>query len=169
MFLDADATPIPASPDESQERPRRFSRTAARLLAPSYLRACLIVGLSAIGLLTLKNPFTVLLGPWLSPNVATWLANLHVGRQIEVSAGSPWFSVRIGLEVSTGFLLLASAGLLAAKRDRLGTAAGYFALLLSLTTVTILLFYFEQFSTIITTTIQFLLLIGIIIFRRHKP
>ena len=41
-------------------------------------------------------------------------------------------------------------------------------LLLSLTTLDVLLFWFEQFSTIITTTIQFALWIGIIVYRRHK-
>jgi hypothetical protein len=37
---------------------------------------------------------------------------------------------------------------------------------LSLTTVDLLLFYFEQFSTVITATIQFILLIGLLFWRR---
>lgn len=63
--------------------------------------------------------------------------------------------------------LLASAGLLTAKQNRLGTAVGNVGLFMSLTTMNVLLFYFEQFSTLITAAIQFLLIIGIIVYRRR--
>jgi hypothetical protein len=41
------------------------------------------------------------------------------------------------------------------------------SLLLSLTTVDLLLFYFEQFSTIVTATFQFVLLLAVLIYRRN--
>ncbi len=167
-FLDADAAPDAASIDEVDELPARARRTVARLVSRPYLRAYLIVGLVAIGLLSLKNPVTVLLAPWLPAGLIAWLAGLHLGREVITSAASAWSSLRVALEVLVGFLLLASAGLLAAKRDRLGSALGYFSLLLSLTTVNILLFYYEQFSTIITTTVQFALLVGVALFRRQR-
>ena len=46
---------------------------------------------------------------------------------------------------------------------------GNVGLFMSLTTMNILLFYFEQFSTIITAAIQFLLIAGLLVYRRAGP
>ena len=58
-------------------------------------------------------------------------------------------------------------GWLLLGRDRLGTALGFVGLLLSLIVVILLTFYFEQFSTIVAASVQFLLLIGVIRYRRR--
>jgi hypothetical protein len=166
-FVKAD---VPDSPDlvfEPHSLPGRFARRLAHILKNENLRPVLMTGLLFIGLLTLKNPFGVLLAPWLPPNFTSFLEGLYIGRHIDVVADPFWYSLRVGLEVTAGISLLAAAGLFLAKKNRLGALLGYMALLLSLTTVNLLLFYFEQFSTIITTSLQFLLLLGIIHYRRH--
>jgi hypothetical protein len=61
-----------------------------------------------------------------------------------------------------------TGGLLAASKNRLGAPLNYLRLLLSPTTADILLFYFEQLSTSLTTAIQFLVLIGVFIYRRRQ-
>jgi hypothetical protein len=167
-FLDEDAEPDdePAGFTKNPQRPVR--RVIGRLVSRQTLRVLLIVGLVGIGLLTLKNPVNVLLAPWLPPAVTDLLTNLRLGRHIDAPATALWPSIRLGLEVVVGVLLLLSAALLGARKNRLGAALAYLGLLLSLTTVDILLFYFEQFSSIITTAIQFLLLVGVLIYRRHK-
>jgi hypothetical protein len=186
-FLDADGAPTPAAAaqDKARRSGRAGRRIVGRVFSENSLRVILIIGLLGIGLLMLKNPVTVLLGTQLPPGVTSFLTNLRMGRHIEASTTPIWSSVRLGLEILVGFLLLTSAGLLtipvprgagtsdadlrsARVARRLGTTVGYVGLLLSLTTLDILLFYFEQFSTIITTTIQFALWIGIIVYRRHK-
>lgn len=166
-FLDEDAAPD--EPAELTKNPQRaVRRVIGRLISRKTLRILLIVGLAGIGLLTLKNPVSVLLAPWLPPAVPEFLINLRLGRHIDAPATALWSSVRLGLEVVVGVLLLLSAGLLGARKNQLGAALAYLGLLLSLTTVDILLFYFEQFSSIITTAIQFLLLVGVLIYRRRK-
>jgi hypothetical protein len=165
-YLEANATPAPVVQEESQKPSRLTSRLLAGVFSDKNLRVNLIVGLSIIGLLTLKNPISVALTPWLPEGISK-LLTMSVGRHVEATTAPLWFSIRLVLEVVVGVLLLTSAGLLAAKRNKLGMAIGNVALLLSLTTVDILLFYFEQFSTIITTAIQFLLLIGIAFYRRR--
>jgi hypothetical protein len=132
------------------------------------LRALLIVGLTAIGLLTLKNPVSVLLAPWLPPAVTDFLANLRLGRHIDAAATALWPSIRVELEVVVGVLLLLAAALLGARKNRLGAELAHLGLLLSVTNVDILLFYFEQFSSIITTGIQLLLLVGLLIYWRRN-
>ncbi len=165
-FLEAEAPVEPVRPEKAMPGP------AVRVLAGAFskatLRALLVVGLTAIGLLSLKNPFSLLLAPWLPPELSALLSGLYIGRHIEATAAPLWSAIRLGLEVVVSLLLLSSAWLLGTKRDRLGAAAGNLGLLLSLSTVNILLFYFEQFSTIFTTAVQFLLLMGIYLFRRRS-
>ena len=164
-FLETEAPPEPFA--QRNKSPMLARRILARVLSDQFLRASLVVGVSAMGLLSLKNPLSMLLASRLPPQLSALLGSLYVGRHIEAIASPFWSAIRLGLEVTVGAMLLGSAWLLAVKRDRLGTAMANLALLLSLTTVNILLFYFEQFSTIITAAIQFLLLIGIYLYRRR--
>ncbi len=167
-FLDADALPEAATIDRPLASARRWRRTMGRAFSENSLRLILVCGLTGIGLLSLKNPASALLAPVLPPGTIDFLLNLHVGRHVDVSSIGVWPSIRIWLEVIVGILLLTSATLLALKRKRVGAATGYLGLLISLTTVDILLFYFEQFSTIITTSIQLLLFGGLMIYRRRE-
>jgi len=66
-----------------------------------------------------------------------------------------------------GLVILAGAIILLFGIDRSGTALAFVGLLLSLVMVNLLTFYFEQFSTIIAATVQFLLLIGVIRYRQR--
>ncbi len=166
-FLDTDASRIHVPRNKLVKSIGLTRRKTAHLFSDRYLRIYLMLGLLAIGLLNLKNPISILLARWLPPNISALLA-IYAGRHVEAATSPLWSSIRLILEVSVGVLLLTAAGLLAVKRNRQGAAMGYVALLLSLTTVDVLLFYFEQFSTIITTMIQFLLLIGIVIYQRRS-
>ena len=166
QFLDEDTVPVPAKQDRFQKPAAWFRQMTARLFSDQCLRVYLILGLLAVGLLSLKNPFSVELAPRLPPDLSS-LLTLSMGRHVESVAAPLLFDVRMGVEVIVGFLLLTSAGLLTAKQNKLGTTVGNIGLFMSLTTMNILLFYFEQFSTIITVTIQFLLIIGLIVYRRR--
>jgi hypothetical protein len=165
-FLEPDATRSHNPPNKLGISIGLAKRKIARLFSDRYLRIYLMLGLLAIGLLNLKNPLSILLARWLPPNLSA-LLGMYAGRHVEAATSPLWSSIRLILEVGVGVLLLTAAGLLAVKRNKQGAAMGYVALLLSLTTVDILLFYFEQFSTIITTAIQFLLLIGIVVYQRR--
>jgi hypothetical protein len=78
-----------------------------------------------------------------------------------------WFLTHLALQAATGALLLTAAGLLLIGEESRGIQFGAISLLLSLTMVNLLVFYFEQFSTIIPATIQFLLLLGVIHYRKR--
>jgi hypothetical protein len=64
-----------------------------------------------------------------------------------------------------GLLLLVSTVLLAGGKRRLAFDVAYLSLLVSLTVLDMLLFYFEQFSTIFIVLIQFVVLFGLIYYR----
>ena len=166
-FLDVDEPQPAALPENAKRLSGQVKQVLSRIFSHKYVKIYLIIGLLWIGLLNLKNPVTVLLAPWLPAGVVTFLDNLRLGSHPEIDPHQLFFSIRVGLEVLVGFLFLLAAFLLIIKRDKSGTQVGYAALLISLTTVDVLLFYYEQFSTIITTLIQFLLIIGISVYRRH--
>ncbi len=73
----------------------------------------------------------------------------------------------LALRGLVGLLLVVAAVLLIAGRERRGAVLGYFGLLLSLSTVALLDFYFSQFRAIVGATVQFALLIGVILYRRR--
>ena len=118
-----------------------------------------------IGLLTLKNPVQVMFVDWLPPAFLAFLENLYSGRQIDPSSSSLLFGVRMFLEVVIGSMFIASAVQLIRKHILKGIGLAFIALILSLTTVNVLLFYFEQFSTIMTTLIQFILLAEVVYYQ----
>lgn len=74
---------------------------------------------------------------------------------------------RMGLEAGVALLLIAAAAALLFSKDRLGSGLAYLGLLLSLTAVNLLVFYFEQFSTMIKASIEFVLLLGVLYYRRY--
>jgi hypothetical protein len=71
------------------------------------------------------------------------------------------------LEGAVGALILLGAVLLLAGIEPWGLALSYFGLLLTLTGVNLLTFYFEQFSTIVGASVQLLLLLGVSYYRRR--
>jgi hypothetical protein len=150
---------------EPRWRVRLRPQGGPRPASDRSLRLALAVGICAIGLLTLKNPAGVLLADWLPPEAVRFLEGSYAGRRIEATAAPFWPAARLALECSVGALLLASAGFLTVGLSRLGSALGFAVLLLSLTTVNLLLFYFEQFSTVVTTMLQFVLLLGVLHYR----
>jgi hypothetical protein len=78
-------------------------------------------------------------------------------------------AIYIGLTLRgfVGLLLVATAVLLVIGWERRGVVVGYFGLLLSLSTVSLLDFYFSQFRAIVSATVHFALLMGVIIYRRR--
>jgi hypothetical protein len=145
----------------------RLADWERRWITRARARAILAGGLLAIGALAARATAQLLL-PFLSTaGVEHALADL-VGRgMVSASAGLGWFEARVALEGSVGIALLAGGMALALKRDELGLAIGYVALLLSLTTVDLLVFYFDQFSTILSAGVQFGLLLILLRYRRR--
>ncbi len=164
-FVEAEPDPLPVKRYLHIKPPRKLKQLASRLLPDRRLKWLLFIGLLGIGGLMWKNPLSVLLSRVVGGELGVFLTSLHLGRQIELVGTPGWFEMRLGLEIVVGFLLVLAAFMLLARRARQGAIVGIVGLLLSLMTVDLLLFYFEQFSTIITTTIQFLMLIGLFYYR----
>jgi hypothetical protein len=73
------------------------------------------------------------------------------------------------LEVTIGLALSCAAILLVLRREKAGLAVGSLALLLYLTVVNLVVMYFEQFSTIVSASIQLTVLLSIFRYRQRFP
>jgi hypothetical protein len=124
------------------------------------------LGMALLGLFTLKNPFQVLLENIIPDSAFVAFLQAHSGRQIPAVNAEVLFNLRLGLEIIIGMMLLVSAILLLVGRKRLAFALGYLSLLLSLTLLDMLLFYFEQFSTVLLVAFQFIVLFGVMYYRK---
>jgi len=94
------------------------------------------------------------------------IEELYLQGLVQSTFGLNWFLARIALETSVGLILLAASILLIAGKDRLGCGLSYIGLLLSLTTVNLLVFYFDQFSTILIASVQFVFFLATAYYRQ---
>jgi hypothetical protein len=145
----------------------RWQRFETGYVSRWRLKAILTGGLLAMGVVALLNMFSSLPVRSTRFSLDIILSHLVAGGQITHPGTLNWFLARVALETVVGMMLLVAAGLLIANRELHGTFFGYWSLLLSLTTVNLLVFYFDQFSAIITAIVQFALLLGIIYFRHN--
>jgi hypothetical protein len=131
------------------------------------LRLAIIVGLGLTGFIALEK-WVVFMAHSFGPTpLHQTLAEMATASSTTVPAGIFWFIARLILEGGVGITLISGSFLILAKQVRWGMTIGYYGLLLSLTTVDLLLFYFNQFSTIIIALLQFAVLMGMIYYRRN--
>jgi hypothetical protein len=136
-----------------------------RWLSNTRHRAGLIGGLAALGTISVIQAAQILFG---SPErLVAELSDLILVGAVGSSTGAALFSLQVVLDGVVGLLILSGAVLMLLGRDRLGTTLAFVGLLLSLVVVNLLTFYFEQFSTIVAASVQFLLLIGVIRYRQR--
>lgn len=142
---------------------RRFE---TRWVTERRLRAAIAGGLLALGLVGLATTAQSLpIGS--ATSLQRELTHLIQDGQLSGPLGLFWFIARLGLETSVGVLLLISAGLLIAGKNRIGIFVGSLSLLLSLIGVNLLVFYFEQFSAIVTAFVQLDLFLSIAYYRQR--
>lgn len=144
----------------------RWQAIERRWLTRQRLKAALIIGLLGLGLLALVRLGEVLpIGDRLG--MQRLMLRMADSGRVRGMVGVNWFSARMALEASVGMLLVGSAGLLLAGKDRLGVTLGGFGLLLALAVVNLLVFYFDQFSAILTASAQFIVLLGVGYYQRN--
>jgi hypothetical protein len=131
------------------------------------MQAGLAGALFAMGLWTLRYPILVLLNFQATDHLMQLLSDMIKAGLLDSPSSMVWFQVRLGLQAAVGLTLLISAMLIIFGKDRNGITLSFLGLLLSLSTVNLLMFYFDQFSTIISAIMQFILLL-IVLYYRHR-
>lgn len=142
-----------------------FERWATR----QRMRAILAGALAALGLWAMRD-----LSAWMleassaSPvRLEQTLSELIAAGRLTGSTTLTWLAANAALKATCGLLLLVGAWLLTAGREKPGVRISHYSLLLLLTVVDLMEFYFEQFSTIVPALLQFTLLLLVLYFRRR--
>jgi hypothetical protein len=139
----------------------------SRQLTRRRLKAILVVGLAALSAQALFDPVAVAATLLLPVDRSRGLPSLVDLGRVRSAASLMGFRLQLGLEGALGILLLVACILLLMGRERRAMMFSYFALLMSLTTVNLLVFFYEQFSTIALAVLQLGLLMGVIQYRRR--
>lgn len=121
-------------------------------------RALLIISTALLGTLSLLD-LLALLRAIGQPGQAMVLIQVWVARANLMSAQeSIWFAVMIGLKGVVGLALIVALAMFALGQDRRGIGFALAGLLLSVTVLDVLLFYFQQFSAALYASVDFALI-----------
>jgi hypothetical protein len=129
-------------------------------------RAILVGGLAAIGINTFLDLAQLLRAARMPGGLDAIFERLLLAGQVSSTTGMLGFVMRVAMEGSVGLILVVAALLILVGWQRWGLSLGAIGLLFSLAGVNLLVFYFDQFSTIITALVQLGLLLILLRYRQ---
>ena len=138
----------------------------ARWLPWARLRVVVILGLASLGGIALFRLGKVVAVAGSAAGLQQLLADQMATGHVASAGALGWLLARMALEGAVGILLVVAAILVLVRRERAGLQLGSLGLLLTLTTVNLLVFYFEQFSTIAWAVLQFGVLLALMRYQR---
>ena len=146
----------------------RFNRFENGYLSRARWKRLLLIGLGLIGILAVINLILLSIVSTSPQGRATLTENLLINfDQITGVSGITLYFITAFLDSILGTLIFFGTVLFAIGRENTGTRIAYLCLVGYLTTVNLLGFYFGQFSAVLTTLFQLVLLIGLIRYRRR--
>jgi hypothetical protein len=137
-----------------------------RPLNRARLRLSIVAALAGLGGIALARLAVLGSTAFTDATFAETLAHMAAAGLVSSTNGMYWFFGRVVLEGVVGVMLIAGAVLLHLGRERRGIRLAYFGLLASLSVVNLLVFYFDQFSTIVLALLQLGALLALIFYRR---
>jgi hypothetical protein len=163
FFRDESIQLAPVKPGLQKRLEGRLLALEERYIDQGRLRSSLTIGMTAMG------SFAAI------TSIRETANNLHldrIGSSLTLAIQNPnyshaaWFLALQAFQFALGLALVLSSVYLL-RGHRKGAEISFIALLVYLTMVDLLLFYYYQFSTIITAIVQFVLLLGVIYYRQR--
>lgn len=147
---------------------RQFNRFSQKHFTRPRLKAFLVFALGGMGVLALIE-FVLLLWaiPAPQPAIESLLTPLVTKGDLRSAQDALWFLVRVILEGGTGLLLITAGGLLVIGQEQRGIQIAALILIVWLTAINLLVFYFDQFGAVIAALFQFLILLSLAYYRRR--
>jgi hypothetical protein len=158
---------VPDRPGVYQKSLAIWQRYEQRWIDRGRMRVVLSGGLLSLGIVALINMIRALPFSFTSSSLQNMLFQLIMQGQVSSASGLNWFMARLALETMDGLILVIAGFLLLTRREAFGVGLGSLGLLLALSSINLLVFYFDQFSTIIAACFQFATLLGLGYYRRH--
>lgn len=156
---------VPHKPAFFEKWSFRFRKFESKWMTKKRTRLLLSSLLMIWGIYSMAEPF-ILIKAINSPETIEFiLQNLINQNLVKNESGLTWYQAQIGLEGVLGILGIISGFLLLIQKDQIGTKIGIATLLVTLSFANLLLFYFDQFSTIFNAIGQLLILIILLRYR----
>jgi hypothetical protein len=167
-FLNHQALPlVPECPTLFERWQAALRALEARPVDRRKMRLGLVVSFAGLGVIAMARLAVLLSTIFTAATFVDTLAGMAAASKMVASTGGVyWFLGRILLDGSVGVMLIVGAGLLYLGQERRALRLTYFGLLLSLAVVNLLVFYYDQFSTIVLALLQFGALLALIFYRR---
>lgn len=167
VFLNSqDLEVLPSSEHSWELGVNRTLSLWKKIFSEQRLRWMVPLGSLLVGGYILIHPLSILLGLSHPYRIEVILTSLFQGRILYNATIVRWYSASLALELCVGVILLVSAVFIFFGKIKQGLSLAYLGLLLALTTVDLLIFYFNQFSTILLAILQLLLLLWVLEYRR---
>ena len=156
---------VPHKPAFFEKWSFRFRKFESKWMTKKRTRLLLSSLLMIWGIYSIAEPF-ILIKAINSPETIEFiLQNLINQNLVKNESGLTWYQAQIGLEGVLGILGITSGFLLLIQKDQIGTKIGIATFLVTLSFANLLLFYFDQFSTIFNAIGQLLILIILLRYR----
>jgi hypothetical protein len=165
FILNKDLELVPDTSSFWKRMSMHMDNFEAGWLTRNRFRAALVGALLGWSLYSLYYPLFILTQSRDPAELNTIVLGLVSQRLVRSHGGITWFEVHLGLLTAVGLVLLTAAGLLALNKQRRGINLAYVGMLTSLTMVNLLVFYYDQFSAIISAVLQLVILMGILRYR----
>lgn len=158
---------VPEDPnfyDRLKALARKFEKA---YLGQVRLRWILMIGLLVWGIWALVSPIGFRIMSRDAVQLQLFLDQLISDRLVRSVGGLNWFEARVLFEGGVGILSLAAFILLLVKAEKAGIWLGLVVLLITLTVVNPLVFYFDQFSSLIAAFFHFILFVLLVRYKHR--
>lgn len=159
-------TAAPETKPEWQKVIRKWILKIESSISRARLRGLLMIGLGGVGIYSIIKLVT--LGVFIS-SVFKGIDITPLVRPADVDiANQPlWFAVRLAVQGLVGSLSFIAVVMFLLKRDHTAVTLAILGLTISLAVVNILIFYLDQFSASIGAMAEFVVLFGVLEYRRR--
>ena len=160
-------TLVPGTPGPWMRFFQSINTGIEKIATRKRLKVTLAVSLAALGLWSLTYPLRILFQIQAPGQIQFVLSDLVNQGMIHTSLGLHGFEIRLALELSVSLVYLTAAGFITFGREKRGLDLGFIGLAFSLAVVDTVVFYFNQFTTIVNVIAQTLVLLALIAYRRR--
>jgi hypothetical protein len=142
-------------------------RIRERYFTERNLYVFISVSVLCLGLYLLQYPLRFFLSFRSIENLGLLVQPYIASNLITPTSGLDWLTARVILEGLISIILLVGGVCLVIRQRKLGISLSYLGIILVITTLNLLIFYYDQFSTIGFATIQVSILLLILYYRNH--
>ena len=158
---------IPHIPGFREKWILRLRVYEAKWFGKKRMRMILVSALVAWGVYTILQPWAILRIFDNPEALGSIIENLISKNLVRNQSGLTWFQAKIGLEGTLGFFSIVSGIFILLRKEQIGVNIGIATMLIMMGIANLILFYFDQFSTIINASFQFLIFILLVRFRKR--